>query len=145
MAEPNVTFHTNMDNPIDHEDSWKVIDSYFKQNGLVAQQIFSYERFLQYSIQEIIKESRVVNIEKERQYIGHNDEEAVYKVIFGNVTVNQYPRNLESDQSYEPIMAHEARVRGLTYQTEIYVAVEIKKCKKGKRASDGAPIIVEEK
>jgi DNA-directed RNA polymerase beta subunit len=32
--------------PIDQDDSWKVIDSYFKQNGLVAQQINSYERFL---------------------------------------------------------------------------------------------------
>ena len=114
MAEPNITFHTNMD-PIDHEDSWKVIDSYFKQNGLVAQQIFSYERFLQYSVQEIIKENRVTNIEKQRQYIGQQDEEAVFQVIFGNVTVNQYPRNLESDNSYEPIMAHEARLRNLTY------------------------------
>jgi len=45
----------NMD-PIDQDDCWKVIDSYFKQNGLVAQQIFSFERFLQYSVQEIIKE-----------------------------------------------------------------------------------------
>ncbi|MFO0117574.1 MAG: hypothetical protein ACK521_08165 [bacterium] len=35
----------NMD-PIDQDDCWKVIDSYFKQNGLVAQQIFSFERFL---------------------------------------------------------------------------------------------------
>ena len=47
----------NMDT-IDQDDCWKVIDSYFKQNGLVAQQIFSFERFLQYSVQEIIKEFR---------------------------------------------------------------------------------------
>lgn len=51
----------NMD-PIDQDDSWKVIDSYFKQNGLVAQQIFSFERFLQFSVQEIIKEFRVTTI-----------------------------------------------------------------------------------
>jgi DNA-directed RNA polymerase II subunit RPB2 len=48
--------------PIDQNDSWKVIDSYFKQNGLVAQQIFSFERFLQYSVQEVVKEFRVNNI-----------------------------------------------------------------------------------
>ena len=35
----------NMD-AIDQDDCWKVIDSYFKQNGLVAQQIFSFERFI---------------------------------------------------------------------------------------------------
>ena len=39
----------NMD-PIDQDDCRKIIDSYFKQNGLVAQQIFSFERFVQYSV-----------------------------------------------------------------------------------------------
>ena len=104
----------NMD-PIDQDDSWKVIDSYFKQNGLVAQQIFSFERFLQYSVQEIIKEFRVITIQKERHYYGSNDEEATYQVIFGNATVNQFPRMHEGDGSYEPILPHQARIRGLTY------------------------------
>ena len=40
-------------------------------------------------------------------------------------------------------MPNEARLRNLTYQTEIFVAIEIKKCKKGMRA-DGVPIIVSE-
>jgi DNA-directed RNA polymerase II subunit RPB2 len=56
--------------PIDQDDSWKVIDSYFKQNGLVAQQIFSFERFLQYSVQEVIKEFKTQDIVKERQFFG---------------------------------------------------------------------------
>ena len=55
-----------------------MIDSYFKQNGLVAQQIFSYERFLQYSVQEIIKEYRVTEIERQKNHFGANDEEATY-------------------------------------------------------------------
>lgn len=67
----------NMD-PIDQDDSWKVIDSYFKQNGLVAQQIFSFERFLQYSVSEIIKEFRLITIKKELHYYGKDDEEATY-------------------------------------------------------------------
>ena len=78
--------------PIDQDDCWKVIDSYFKQNGLVAQQIFSFERFLQYSVQEIIKEFKETEIKQERQYYGLNDEEATYKIIFGSATVNQFPR-----------------------------------------------------
>jgi DNA-directed RNA polymerase beta subunit len=73
-----------------------------------------------------------------------HDEEAIYQVIFGNVTVNQFPRNLERDRSYEPILAHEARLRNLTYQTEIYVAVEIKKLKKGTAREDGVRPIVQE-
>jgi DNA-directed RNA polymerase II subunit RPB2 len=37
----------------------------------------------------------------------------------------------ESDGSYEHILPHQARIRGLTYQTEVYAAVEIKKIKLG--------------
>jgi len=39
-------------------------------------------------VQEIIKEFRVITIQKERHYYGSNDEEATYQVIFGNATVN---------------------------------------------------------
>ena len=102
-------------NPIDQDDCWKVIDSYFKQNGLVAQQINSFERFLQYSVQEIIKEFRQTTIQKERQYYGTNDEEASYRVIFGGATVNQYPRLIEGDNIYKPILPHWARIRNITY------------------------------
>ena len=120
-------------NPIDQDDCWKVIDSYFKQNGLVAQQIFSFERFLQYSVQEIIKEFREQSIQKDKQYFGQYDEEATYKVKFGGATVNQYPRLHEGDTSYKPIMPHTARIRGLTYQTEIFCAVQILKIQYGEK------------
>ncbi len=43
-------------NPIDNEDSWQVIRAYFKQHGLVSQQISSFNRFLERSVQEIVKE-----------------------------------------------------------------------------------------
>lgn len=82
---------------------------------------------------------------KERQFCGQNDEDAIYRVNFGNVTVNQFPRNLEKDGIYEPILAHQARLRNLTYQTEIYVAVEIRKLKRGDANKDGVrPIISEQ-
>ena len=93
----------------------------------MAQQISSFERFLQYSVQEIIKEFKEQSIVKDRQYFGSNDEEATYKVIFGGATVNQFPRLHEGDSSYKPILPHTARIRGLTYQTEIFCAVEILK------------------
>lgn len=47
-----------------------------------------------------------------------------YKVTFGNVTVNQFPRD-RGENDYKPLLPHQARLRSLTYQTEIYVAVEI--------------------
>jgi hypothetical protein len=36
--------------PINADDSWKVIDSYFKMNGLVYQQIQSFQGFLRNSV-----------------------------------------------------------------------------------------------
>ena len=77
LGEAHAPIGANTD-PIDQDDSWKVIDSYFKQNGLVAQQINSFENFLQYSVKEVIKEFRENNIKKERQFTGQNDEEAIY-------------------------------------------------------------------
>ena len=113
---------------IDQDDCWKVIDSYFKKHGLVAQQLSSFERFLQYEVQKIIKEFRETQIEKHKQYFGiQNDEEALLKVKFGNATVNPYPWIQESDDQIKPILPHAARIRGLTYQTQVFCEVTIKK------------------
>jgi len=49
--------------PIDNDDCWQVIRSYFKQHGLVSQQISSFNRFLQQSVQEIVKEHQDNKIE----------------------------------------------------------------------------------
>ena len=73
---------------IDAEDSWKVIDSYFKMNGLVTQQIQSFEGFLKNSVQEVINEFKHTSIKKDLQYIFSGDEEAVYDIFFGNVEIH---------------------------------------------------------
>lgn len=39
---------------IDQEDSWKVIKAYFRQHGLVSQQLSSFDRFLLHEIQDIV-------------------------------------------------------------------------------------------
>ena len=80
-------------------------------------------------MQKIIREFKETTIEKHQQYIPNmtNDEEAKIKVIFGNATVNKYPRQQEDDDSYRPILPHVARIRGLTYQTEVFCEVTIKK------------------
>ena len=113
--------------PIDSDDSWKVIDSYFKMNGLVTQQIQSFEGFLKNSVQEVINEFKSTKIVKERQYVGLLDEEATYEVIFGNVAISSTPRYHEGDGSFHPLWPHEARIRSMTYQTEIFVDVELTK------------------
>jgi len=113
--------------PINADDSWKVIDSYFKMNGLVYQQIQSFQGFLRNSVQEVVNEFAVNTIEKQRQYYGDNDEAATYEVRFGNVTINEFPRYQESDNTHHALWPHEARIRSMTYQTEIMVDFQFNK------------------
>jgi DNA-directed RNA polymerase II subunit RPB2 len=56
------------DNEITQEDAWAVIKGYFEQHGLVSQQISSFDRFLSYTVQDIVTENSVVSIIPEKQY-----------------------------------------------------------------------------
>jgi DNA-directed RNA polymerase beta subunit len=57
-----------LEGEIEDEDQWAVIDQYFKQHGLVSQQISSFDRFLKSSLQEVVKEHQVTLIKLENQY-----------------------------------------------------------------------------
>ena len=63
-------------------------------------------------------------------------------MIFGGATVNQFPRLHEGDESYKPIMPHVARIRGLTYQTEIFCAVEMVKIQYEKQRDPRATPVI---
>lgn len=56
-----------------------------------------------------------------------HEENIYYEINFGQVMVNQTPRMLEADEIYKPLFPHEARLRNLTYSTEMYVYVSVKK------------------
>lgn len=60
--------------------------------------------------------------------------------------MNDFPKQAEGDQLYLPIWPHVARIRGLTYQTELYCTVELKKLVYGdeNRATGVRSIISEE-
>ena len=51
----------------------------------------------------------------------------MYEVKFGQASVNQNPRITEEDDKYVPIFPHEARMRNLTYATELYVDISLSK------------------
>jgi len=41
---------------ITQEDAWAIIRAYFDQHGLVSQQISSFEWFIDFTIQDIIRD-----------------------------------------------------------------------------------------
>jgi DNA-directed RNA polymerase II subunit RPB2 len=115
---------------ISQEESWHVIRSYFEQHGLVSQQISSYNRFLSYTVQDIVSENSVIKIIPQDQYApgdtGGIGQKLRYEVEFGQVHVNQVPQKQESDEEIGSILPHEARVRNMTYETSIYIDVKMK-------------------
>jgi DNA-directed RNA polymerase beta subunit len=57
-----------IDEDITQEDAWCVISSYFEQNGLVSQQISSFNHFLNNTVQEVVDENSLITIVPEKQY-----------------------------------------------------------------------------
>ena len=119
--------------PIDADDAWVVIKSYFQQHGLVSQQVESFNRFLKFNVQDIISENGEVQIEEVPQFTTtkkqswDSSRSIVYEVKFTQVHVNAAPRIVEIDDRMLPVFPHEARMRNLTYSTEIYADVKFSK------------------
>lgn len=63
-----MNFQHDPSDEITQEDAWALIKAYFSQHGLVSQQISSFDRFLSYTIQDIVEENSVLNIIPEKQY-----------------------------------------------------------------------------
>lgn len=66
---------------ITQEDAWVVIDKYFKEKGLVGQQIDSFDEFVINTIQELIEDAGEITVTPENQYIPGQDSELVSFLI----------------------------------------------------------------
>jgi DNA-directed RNA polymerase II subunit RPB2 len=98
----------------------------------VSQQIGSFNRFLKQNVQEIVSENGENQIEEVPQYLTgkkqfDSDKNIVYEVKFSQVHVNASPRIMESDDHMAPVFPHEARMRNLTYATELYADFQFSK------------------
>lgn len=52
------------------EACWIVISSYFDEKGLVRQQLDSFDEFIQTSIQKIVEDSPIIELQAEAQHSG---------------------------------------------------------------------------
>ena len=115
-----------MDEELTQEDAWVVISEYFKENGLVSQQLSSFNHFILHTIQEIIEDSAEINVVPERQYRPGErfDRQLSYMISFKQVTIAARPVFNELDSNNNLIFPQEARMRNLTYSSNIMVDVE---------------------
>ena len=82
-------------------DSWEIIDAFFKYHGLVPQ-ISSYNEFIHNGIKKVISQEPEINLPN-----------AIIK--FGDVTL-LHPTVIEHDRTVRPLYPQDARQRNLTYE-----------------------------
>ncbi|XP_045792607.1 DNA-directed RNA polymerase II subunit RPB2-like [Trifolium pratense] len=121
------------DEEITQEDAWTVISSYFETNGLVRQQLDSFDEFIQNTMQEIVEESADIVVQPESQHNPtHQSDfaEMIFKIKFGQIYLSQ-PLMTESDGGTSLLFPKQARLRDLTYSAPLYVDISKSVFKKG--------------
>lgn len=95
--------------PLNPEDAWILLESYFKEIGLVRQHLDSFNNFLEESMQQIVDETKQIIPDIPDFYI-----------VFGKISVES-PATREADGATKEITPMEARIRELTYAGKIYL------------------------
>jgi DNA-directed RNA polymerase subunit B len=93
------------------EDRWILVESFFKEKGVVRQHLDSFDDFVKNKIQEIVNEQGVI----ETDLPG-------YKIKLGKLTLKP-PTIHEADGSEKEITPMESRQRNLTYASSMYLKV----------------------
>ena len=115
------------------KDSWKVIRAYFRQHGLVSQQIGSFNQFVGRNIQEIIDENKTIVIDPDINYEKASNvmDHTKYELTFNQSRIAANPQFLENNSNNERIIfPNEARVRNLDYLSKLSLDVTWKEINK---------------
>eukprot|EP00039_Didymoeca_costata_P011795 m.166824 g.166824 ORF g.166824 m.166824 type:complete len:1186 (+) comp15295_c0_seq1:166-3723(+) len=109
-------------NPDAWEDMcWHVIDSYFQEKGLVRQQLDSFNEFIEISVQQIVSDQPDITLDCYAQHLTNEAEESKKMTItFGQIYLSK-PVHHEENGEQRPMMPNDARLRGLTYWSQLYI------------------------
>lgn len=111
-------------NEITAEDCWTVISAFFKEKGLVSQQLESFDEFIHNSIQELVWEDSTLILEQPAQHITEADNvNRKYEISFGKIFLSR-PTMTEADGTTSPMFPQEARLRNLTYASPLFVEMD---------------------
>jgi len=97
------------------QDTWPLVESFFKEKGLVRQHLDSYNDFIERGIQQVIDEISGIDL----------DIEGV-DVKFGKLKLDS-PSTKETDGSRPAVFPSEARLRNLSYTAPIKLEMSIVK------------------
>ena len=105
-------------------DSWAVCDTFFREKGLVSQQVGSFDDFASYKMQEIVADYPAMEIVPEKQFNPDSSSGLgyVYSLKFGQLSLNK-PSVEETDGVLTTLTPNQARLRNLTYSSPLYVNI----------------------
>lgn len=92
---------------------WSVIESFFREYGLVHHQIESYNDFVHSALPGIIEENRYIEVTEQGQ---------TYKLEFSNVVFHR-PVFKENTEEIKRVTPKECMDRNITYQSDVFVDV----------------------
>ncbi|KAI9665313.1 MAG: DNA-dependent RNA polymerase II [Alyxoria varia] len=121
--EEDTTAPAEAEETLNPEESWKVVESFFDEKGLVSQQLDSYDEFLTHTVNEIVKEHNQVILDSNpssEKDIQQGIIKRRYELKLGKVKLTN-PLVSEHDGWITNMYPAEARLRGHTYSAPMYV------------------------
>ncbi|MDI1496281.1 MAG: DNA-directed RNA polymerase Rpb2 [Cenarchaeum symbiont of Oopsacas minuta] len=94
---------------------WPIIQDILRKEGIAKQHINSFNEFLEFGLQSIIKEVNQIEIE---------NAEYPYKIQLGKIKLKK-PRMMELDGSITNIAPAEARLRNVSYAVPVMVEASV--------------------
>lgn len=111
-----------------HDNFYReVISAYFREKGLVRQQLDSFNDFINTSLQDIVDENAIIEVTPNNQHLPsqgmHVEDETSVQIKFGQIYLSK-PTFTEPDGETVVLFPKEARLRSLTYAAPLYVDIE---------------------
>ena len=101
-------------NNLSKKDIWKVIDSFFREKGLVKHQIDSFDDFINVKIYKIIEDIEPIKLT--------SPTGEIHTIYFKNPYISK-PQVIERNNDITQLTPNDSRLRSLTYESTLYINV----------------------
>ena len=124
MSDSNLTDLNNLNNFDWENNTWDVIDTFFKQDAiLVNHHLTSFNYFMEKDIQAIVREKEYSTVKIYNKNSYDTEKELfreIYEIEFGKVHIS---KPVLQDKPNKYMLPREARLRKLTYAGSIYIDI----------------------
>ena len=107
------------------EDTWAVVNVYFKERGLVRQQIASFDEFAENTIHELVCDTAITRSETIHNPDTGDAIDREYEYKFGQTYLSP-PNHVTADGTTKEILPNQARMCNLTYAAPLYADTTFK-------------------